>query len=52
MKRERSAYKSAGLKEDADAANIRIRRLTRKYKKFSKVAGLPEQNERTRVQNG
>lgn len=52
MKRERSAYKSAGLKEDADAATIRIRRLTRKYKKFSKVAGLPEQNERTRVQNG
>ena len=50
MKRERSAYKAAGLKEDADAVNIRIRRLTRKYKKFSKVAGLPEQNERTRVQ--
>ena len=50
MKRERSAYKSAGLKDEADAVNIRIRRLTRKYKKFSKVAGLPEQNERTRGQ--
>ena len=50
MKRERSAYKAAGLKEDANSANIRIRRLARKYKKFSKVAGLPEQNERTRVQ--
>lgn len=52
MKRERSAYKAAGLKENADAVNISIRRLTRKYKKFSRVAGLPEQNERTRVQNG
>lgn len=30
----------------ATAANIKLRRLNRKYKEFSKAAGLPEQRER------
>ena len=49
MKRERTAYRSAGLSNEENAVNIRIRRLTRKYKRFSKIAGLPEQMERTKI---
>lgn len=49
QKRLVSAYKSAGLTEDAQAANIKLRRLNTKYKEFSKAAGLPEQRERMRV---
>lgn len=50
LKREQAAYKAAGLTEDAQTATIRIQRLNKKYKEFSKAAGLPEQQERMRVQ--
>ena len=43
LKREKSAYKAAGLREDETAVNIRLRRLNAKYKAFSAAAGLPEQ---------
>lgn len=49
VKREKNAYKAAGLEEDATAANIRLNRLNAKYKQFSKAAGLPEQRERIKV---
>lgn len=49
QKRLRDAYKAAGLKDDETAANIKLRRLNAKYKKFSKAADLPEQKERLKV---
>ncbi len=50
LKRERSSYKAAGLTDEYNAVNAKIRRLTYKYQQFSKKAGLPEQRERTKVQ--
>lgn len=49
LKREKAAYKAAGLHEEEQAVNIRLRRLNAKYKAFSKAAGLPEQRERMKV---
>ena len=49
LKREQTAYKSAGLTEDAQAVTARIRRLNAKYKAFSEAAGLPLQRERMQV---
>lgn len=49
LKREKAAYKAAGLHEDENAVNIRLRRLNAKYKAFSAAAGLPEQRERMKV---
>ena len=49
FKREKAAYKAAGLREDEQAVNIRMRRLNAKYKAFSAAAGLPEQRERVKV---
>lgn len=49
LKREKAAYKAAGLHEDETAVNIRLRRLNAKYKEFSAAAGLPEQRERMKV---
>lgn len=49
LKREKAAYKAAGLHEEEQAVNIRLRRLNAKYKAFSKAAGLPEQLERMKV---
>ena len=49
QKRLKNAYKSAGLSEDATAANIKLRRLNDKYREFSREAGLPEQRERIKV---
>lgn len=49
LKREKAAYKAAGLHDDETAVNIRLRRLNAKYKSFSAEAGLPEQPERMRV---
>ena len=49
LKREKAAYKAAGLREDETAVNIRLRRLNAKYKAFSAEAGLPEQLERMKV---
>lgn len=49
LKRREAAFDAAGLAEEAQAANIRLRRLNQKYKAFSKAAGLPEQRERMKV---
>lgn len=49
LKREKAAYKAAGLHEDETAVNIRLRRLNAKYKAVSVAAGLPEQRERMKV---
>ena len=49
LKREKAAYKAAGLHEEEQAVNIRLRRLNAKYKAFSEAAGLPEQRERMKV---
>lgn len=49
LKREKAAYKAAGLHEDETAVNIRLRRLNAKYKAFSAESCLPEQPERMRV---
>lgn len=50
LKREKAAYKAAGLTGKERAVNIRLRRLNAKYKAFSEAAGLPEQWERTKMQ--
>ena len=49
LKREKAAYKAAGLREEEQTVNIRLRRLNTKYKAFSAAAGLPEQRERMKV---
>ena len=49
QKRRKAAYEAAGLTEDAQAANIRLGRLSEKYRQFSRAAGLPEQRERLKV---
>lgn len=49
QQRLKTAYEAAGLTEDAQAANIRLRRLNEEYRQFSKAAGLPEQRERMRA---
>ncbi len=49
LKRRKTAFEAAGLKEDAQATNIRLRRLSKEYSEFSKAARLPEQRERMRV---
>ena len=38
-KREQTAYKAAGLEEDAQSVTARIRRLNAEYKSFSEAAG-------------
>lgn len=49
QKRLKNAYRAAGLKGDATAANAKLRRLNTKYTEFSEAAGLIEQPERTRM---
>lgn len=49
QKKLKNAYEKSGLAEEAQAANIKLRRLNTKYKAFSEAAGLPEQRERTKV---
>lgn len=49
LKRKKAACKAAGLHEEEQAVNIRLRRLNAKYKAFSEAAGLPEQRERMNV---
>lgn len=49
LKRRQAAYKAAGLKDEEQAASIRLRRLNTKYKEFSKASGLPEQRDRMRA---
>ena len=52
LKRERDAYKAAGLDEEAQTVSIRINRLSKEYTEFSKAAGLREQRERMQVTYG
>ena len=49
LKREKTAYNAAGLTDEEQAVNIKLRRLNAKYKAFSKAAGMPEQRERIKV---
>ena len=49
LKREKTAYNAAGLTDEEQAVNIKLRRLNAKYKAFSQAAGLPEQRERMKV---
>lgn len=49
LKREKTAYNAAGLTDEEQAVNIKLRRLNAKYKAFSKASGLPEQRERMKV---
>lgn len=49
LERRKASFEAAGLEEQAQAANIRLRRLSVKYRAFSKAAGLPEQRERMKV---
>lgn len=49
LTREKTAYEAAGLAKDAQNVAARISVLRSKYKKFSKAAKLPLQNERMRV---
>ena len=49
QKRLRNAFKANGQTTEAQAANAILRRLNKKYQQFSAAAGLPEQNERTKV---
>ena len=49
FKREETAYNAAGLRDKELAVSIRIKRLSAKYKAFSRAAGLPEQRERMKV---
>lgn len=52
LKRERAAYRAAGLTDKEESVSIRIRRLSSEYTKFSKAAGLPQQRERMNVVYG
>ena len=49
LKRRKLSFEAAGLADEEQAANIRLRRLNQEYKAFSKAAGLPEQRERMKV---
>lgn len=49
QKRIQAGYKAAGLKDEETDTKSRLQVLNRKYREFSKTAGLPEQRERTRV---
>ena len=44
-----AGYAAAGLDDEAAAAGSKLRALNKKYKEFSKAAGLPEQRERMRA---
>lgn len=49
QKRLQAGYKAAGLKDEETATKSRLQILNRKYREFSKAAGLPEQRERLKV---
>lgn len=49
LTREKTGYEAAGLAKDAQNASAKIAVLNSKYKKFSKIAHLPMQNERMKV---
>lgn len=49
LKSRKVSFEALGNSKDAQAANIRLKRLNQEYKAFSKAAKLPEQRERMRV---
>lgn len=49
LTRRKVAFEALGSEVDAQSANIRLRRLRREYRAFSKAAGLPTQPERMKV---
>lgn len=49
LKRRKTAFESAGLKEDANLTEARLKRLNEEYRNFSKAAGLPTQLARLEV---
>lgn len=49
LKREQTAYRAAGLTEDAQAVTTCVLRLNAEYKAFSGAAGLTLQRERMQV---
>lgn len=49
LKRQETAAKAAGLKDDASAARAKRLRLQKEYTKFSAAADLPTQSDRMRV---
>lgn len=51
-KRDMIGYKAAGQYEDAQAAEIKLGRLSKEYREFSKAAGLRTQPERAWVYGG
>lgn len=50
-KRDMISYRAAGLREDAQDAEIKLNRLSKEYKEFSKAANLRTQIERAYVGN-
>ena len=50
VKRLKIGNKASGLDDEARAANIKLRRLNKKYREFSAAAGLTPQWERTKVE--
>ena len=49
LTREKTGYEAAGLAKDAQNVSAKIAVLRSKYRKFSKIAHLPLQNERMKV---
>ena len=49
LTRRETAYKAAGLSEEASATTAKIKRLKKEYSEFSKAAHLPEQKDRMKV---
>ncbi len=49
LTREQTAFKAAGQTDEYTAVTAKLKALTKKYKEFSKAAGLPTQFERMRV---
>lgn len=49
LTRRKAAFEALGSEADAQAANIRLRRLRQEYRAFSKAAGLLTQPERMKV---
>lgn len=49
LKRDMVGYEAAGLEYDYQNSAIKLNRLSKEYRKFSKAAGLRTQPERTRV---
>ena len=49
LERRRAAYNAAGMADKEQQTSIRIRRLRKEYREFSKAADLPTQTNRMKV---